>query len=98
VLHYSRYDIAGNGKNLHFTDKTTGEDYLDSEAGSKCAYIVVDRERHEITALTLERENLKMEFGKSGFQSSSDKSHTPLFSSTPRHLPHLNKVHLLHLT
>jgi len=63
---YFIYEIAGNGKNLHFTDKATGEDYLDSEARSKCAYVIVDGEKYEITALTREREYLTMEFGKSG--------------------------------
>ena len=63
---YFKYEIAGNGKNLHFIDKATGEDYLDSEEGSKCAYIVIEGIRHEITALTLEDQYLKMEFGKSG--------------------------------
>ncbi len=61
-----KYEIAGNGRNLHFIDKVTGEDYLDSEAPSNCAYIIVDGEKHEITALTREREYLTMEFGKSG--------------------------------
>ena len=36
-----KYEIADNGRNLHFTDKATGEDYLDSKAVSKCAYIKV---------------------------------------------------------
>ena len=65
---YFRYEIAGNGKNLHFTDKTTGKDYLDSEAGSKSAYIVSDGERYEVTALSLEKNNLNMKFGKSGVE------------------------------
>ena len=63
---YFRYEIAANGKNLHFTDKATGRDYIDSEAGSKSAYIVSNGERYEVTALSLERGNLKMKFGKSG--------------------------------
>ena len=65
---YFRYEIAGNGKNLHFTDKTTGKDYLDSRAGSKSAYIVSDGERYEVTALSLEKNNLNMKFGTTGVE------------------------------
>jgi hypothetical protein len=63
---YFRYEIAGCGKNLHFTDKSTGKDYLDTGAGSKSASIVIDGERHEVTSLYYEEGNLVMEFGSSG--------------------------------
>ena len=65
---YFRYEIAGNGKNLHFTDKTTGNDYLDSEAGSKSAYIISDGERYEVTEIYREKNNLNLKFGKSGVE------------------------------
>ena len=61
---FFKYEIAGNGKNLHFTDKTTGKDLLDPEAESKCAHAVVGGKEYEITALTQDGEDLSMKFGK----------------------------------
>ena len=37
-----KYEIGRDGKNLHFIDKAAGKDYLNSAAGSKCAYIISD--------------------------------------------------------
>jgi hypothetical protein len=67
---YFRYEIACNGKNLHFTDKTTGKDYLGSETVSKSAYIVSKGERYDVTALYREKNNLNMKFGRSGVEAS----------------------------
>ena len=59
------YEIGNDGKNLHFIDKATGKDYLDSGAGSKCAYIISDGKREDISVLSLKKNHLIMEFGKS---------------------------------
>lgn len=63
---YFKYEVDGNGKNLHFIDKSTAKDYLDSGSGSKCAYIVSDGNRIEVTAIFLKDDHLEMEFGKLG--------------------------------
>ncbi len=60
---YFKYEIDKNGKNLHFVDKVTDKDYLNSETDSKYAYIMVEGERHEVTALSLKRNLLSLEFG-----------------------------------
>ena len=61
-----KYEIGNDGTNLHFTHKATGKNYLDSEAGSKCAYIITDSKREEVSLLTLKKSHLMMEFGNSG--------------------------------
>ena len=63
---YFKYEIGSDGKNLHFIDKTTGNDYLNSGAGSKCAYIISEGKRYEVTGVSLKRNHLFMEFDKSG--------------------------------
>lgn len=60
-----KYEIGSDGKNLHFIDKITGKDYLDSKAGSKCAYIINNGKREEVSVSYLKRNHLIMEFGKS---------------------------------
>ena len=61
-----KYVIAPNGRNLEFVDKATHKDYLDTESGSKCAYIFVDGQRHDITSLSLVKDKFKMGFGETG--------------------------------
>jgi len=63
---YFKYEIGSNGKNLHFIDKATGKDYLNYGTGSKCAYIISDGKRYDVTKLYLKRNHLLMEFDKSG--------------------------------
>ena len=63
---YFKYEIGSNGKNLHFIDKATGKDYLNYATGSKCAYIISDGKRYDVTKLYLKRNHLLMEFDKSG--------------------------------
>ena len=57
-----RYEIGHEGKNLHFTDKATGNDYLDTEAVSYCAYIIKDGEQYNITSVALKGKHLQLEF------------------------------------
>ena len=52
------YEIGHDGKNLHFIDKITGIDYLDSGTASKCAYIIIDGIRKDITAVSLKKNHL----------------------------------------
>jgi len=61
-----KYEIDSDGKNLHFIDKVSGKDYLDSKAGSKCAYVISDGKRQEVSVLSLKRNHLVMEFGNAG--------------------------------
>ena len=58
-----RYEIGLEGENLHFTDKATGNDYLDPEAVSYCAYITQYGEQQNITAVSLKGNHLLLEFG-----------------------------------
>jgi len=63
---YFRYIISGNGTNLKFTDKTTGEDYLDTETETKCALISMDGQEYEVSAMSSDGNQLSLEFGSSG--------------------------------
>lgn len=65
---YFKYWIAGDGRNVHFLDKESGEDYLDTKADSKCAYIEVEGNRHDVTSIFYDEACLKMEFGETGVQ------------------------------
>ena len=63
---YFKYMIAVTGTNLKFVDKVTGTDYLDPITDSKCANILIDSVKYEVTSLSLEGDQLKMEFGETG--------------------------------
>src|SRR5450759_3469986 len=58
-----RYEIGQEGKNLHFTDKATGNDYLDPAAVSYCAYITQDGKQQNVTSVSLKGKHLLLEFG-----------------------------------
>lgn len=72
---YFEYSIAGDGKNLYFTDKATGVDYLDTETISKCAYITVEGIIHEVTKVSLNENHLTMEFGDTGVKAALEVIH-----------------------
>src|SRR5665648_165943 len=57
------YEIGRDGKNLHFRDKTTGNDYLDHDKDSYCAYITKDAKQHNVTSVSLNGKHLQFEFG-----------------------------------
>jgi hypothetical protein len=63
---YFSYEIAKDGKNLHFTDKLTGIDYLSSDSISYCAELVADGKIFNVTEASFKRGLLKLEFGNSG--------------------------------
>ena len=49
---FFKYVISANGTNLKFIDKATGSDYLDSQADSKCAHILIDSVKYEAVSYT----------------------------------------------
>lgn len=63
-----KYVIASNGVNLEFIDKATDKDYLDTELVSKCAYILIEGQRHDVSSLSLVKDQLKMGFGETGLE------------------------------
>lgn len=71
-----KYEIAGSGKNLHFTDKATGIDYLDTETNSGCAYISVEGTEYEVTKVSLNGDLLTMEFGDTGVKAGLEVFHS----------------------
>ncbi len=60
------YEIGREGKNLHFTDKATGNDYLDPAAVSYCAYITQDGKQQNVTSISLKGKHLLLQFGNTG--------------------------------
>jgi hypothetical protein len=60
-----RYEIGTDGKNLHFTDRSTGADYLDTTAVSYCASVMVNGLPYNCSSITREGKNLRLVFGDS---------------------------------
>ena len=50
---YFRYEISKDGKNLHFTDKQSGTDYLKQDSVSWCAKLIADGKEYNITNVSL---------------------------------------------
>lgn len=71
-----KYEIASSGKNLHFSDKETGIDYLDTEINSGCAYISVEGTEYEVTKVSLNGDLLTMEFGDTGVKAELEVIHS----------------------
>jgi len=61
-----RYEIASDGKNLHFTDKTSGIDYLYADTVSYCASVVQKGKEYHATSVSLRNNLLLLGFGNSG--------------------------------
>ena len=61
-----RYEIAKDGKNLHFTDKTSGIDYLYADTVSYCASVVQNGKEYHATSASLRNNLLFLGFGNSG--------------------------------
>jgi hypothetical protein len=61
-----RYEIANNGRNLHFTDKTNGTDYLFTDSVSYCASIIKDGKEGKVSSVKMENNRLYLGFGDSG--------------------------------
>jgi len=58
-----KYEIAQDGKNLHFIDCASGRDYLDLQKVSYCAFIQQRGKPFPVSALRLEGDRLCLEFG-----------------------------------
>jgi hypothetical protein len=63
---YFRYEIDSQGKNLHFTDKISGTDYLSSDSLSMCASIMSEGKEYSVNSASLRGNNLKLGFTKAG--------------------------------
>ncbi|MEN6453566.1 MAG: hypothetical protein ABFD10_04840 [Prolixibacteraceae bacterium] len=60
------YEIAPDGRNLHFIDKTTGVDYLYTDTVSYCASVIQDGKEFGVTSASLVNNQLLLKFGNSG--------------------------------
>jgi len=60
------YEIGRDGRNIHFTDKSSGIDYLDFGHPSYCATLNADGQNHIVTNVTIKGNILNLEFGNSG--------------------------------
>ncbi|HBL74772.1 MAG: hypothetical protein A2W90_15150 [Bacteroidetes bacterium GWF2_42_66] len=61
-----KYEIAKDGRNLHFIDKATGIDYLYTDSVSYCASILQDGKEFHATSVFLKNNLLFLGFGNSG--------------------------------
>lgn len=57
-----KYEIAADGRNLPFTDKATGADYLYSDSVSFCAYLMHEGKEYPVSAVSIKDNLLKLEF------------------------------------
>ncbi|MCX6222682.1 MAG: hypothetical protein NTZ69_17070 [Bacteroidia bacterium] len=63
---YFKYEIAGDGRNLSFTDKGTSIDYLNAATDSYCAYAARDGKEYRVSSVSLNGNLLKLEFENAG--------------------------------
>ncbi len=61
-----KYEIAADGRNLHFVDKITDTDYLYSDSVSFCAYLMQKGKEHPVSSVSLKGNLLKLEFKNAG--------------------------------
>ena len=61
-----RYEIASNGVNLCFTDKTNGTNYLKTSAASRCAYVSRGGKDFPVNVVSINGDLLKLEFTDAG--------------------------------
>ena len=64
---YFRYEIAEDGTNVSFTDKTAGIDYLAGEEKSRCASVTVDGMDYPVSAVTRQGDMLTFMFDEASF-------------------------------
>ena len=57
-----RYEIANDGRNLHFIDKSSGIDYLETENSSASASVISNGKEHTVSAVSLKGDILTLEF------------------------------------
>jgi hypothetical protein len=61
-----KYEIGADGKNLSFTDKKSGKDYLDHAKTSVCAQVRKDGKSFDVTKVTSESGKIVLEFVGTG--------------------------------
>jgi hypothetical protein len=61
-----RYEIDKTGKNLHFTDRKSGNDYLSGENVSYCASVISKGKKFNITSASRKGNTLKLDFKEAG--------------------------------
>jgi hypothetical protein len=61
-----RYEISKDAKNLHFTDKLTGTDYLNKDTVSWCAVLSSENRDYKPTDVSLNGSLMKLRFGEIG--------------------------------
>lgn len=61
-----KYEIAANGRNLHFIDKATGIDYLNIATVSYCASVKQNGKEYFASSASLNKKLLMLEFGEAG--------------------------------
>ncbi|MCX8108793.1 MAG: hypothetical protein N3G20_08315, partial [Verrucomicrobiae bacterium] len=61
-----RYVISSDGWNVAFQSLVTGEDYLRKDAESRCASVVQDGKKHDVSSVQLEGDRLILGFDKAG--------------------------------
>ncbi len=61
-----RYEISKEGKNVHFTAKADGKDYLDKETDSYCATLSAEGKEYKVSKVSLKGTLLKFKFDGSG--------------------------------
>jgi len=63
-----RYTIAPDGRNLGFTDRSTGIDYLRAGDGGCCAWLTRAGNEHPASSVSLADGLMKLAFGEAGFE------------------------------
>jgi len=61
-----RYEISKNGKNLSFTDKSSGTDYLRKDSVSWCAKVSIKGKEYNVSSVSLIGRTLILEFVEPG--------------------------------
>ncbi|MDD4109855.1 MAG: hypothetical protein PHH93_14155, partial [Prolixibacteraceae bacterium] len=62
------YEIGRDGKNLSFTDKNRGDDYLFKDTVSYCASVIKDGKTHNVSNVDLKGDTLFLDFNTSDFK------------------------------
>lgn len=65
---YFSYEIAKDGKNLHFFDKINGTDYLFHDTTSFCSYILKDKKLYNVTSVKKRGKKLLYNFSNAGIK------------------------------
>ncbi len=61
---FFRYQIATDGRNIGFTEKVSGTDYLDKNRRSVCSSVIKNGKYYPVSAVSVERDHLKFEFNE----------------------------------